>query len=83
MWSEVLAIPRVGAHDDFFRLGGQSLLAVRVAARLHAITGVAVPILTMFTRRTVADLATAVEEQLTAELADMSDEEAERLLNGE
>ncbi|WP_214102643.1 non-ribosomal peptide synthetase [Acrocarpospora catenulata] len=83
VWSEVLAVPRVGAHDDFFRLGGQSLLAVRVAARLLAITGVELPILTMFTRRTVADLAIAVEEGLAAELAGMTDEEAERLLGGE
>ncbi|GAA0991675.1 hypothetical protein GCM10009555_079370 [Acrocarpospora macrocephala] len=83
IWTEVLRVPRVGAHDDFFRLGGQSLLAVRVAARVLAITGVELPILTMFTRRTVADLAIALEEELTAELSDMSDEEAERLLAGE
>ncbi|GAA0390346.1 hypothetical protein Acor_47020 [Acrocarpospora corrugata] len=83
VWTEVLGVPRVGAHDDFFRLGGQSLLAVRVAARILAITGVELPILTMFTRRTVADLAVALEEGLTAELSDMSDEEAERLLAGE
>ncbi|GIH27687.1 hypothetical protein Aph01nite_59970 [Acrocarpospora phusangensis] len=83
IWTEVLGVPRVGVDDDFFRLGGQSLLAVRVAARLLAITGVELPILTMFTRRTVADLAVALEEGLAAELSDLTDEEAERLLAGE
>jgi len=33
-WCEVLELPQVGANDNFFTLGGDSLLAARVIARL-------------------------------------------------
>ncbi|GIH21788.1 hypothetical protein Aph01nite_00980 [Acrocarpospora phusangensis] len=81
VWCELLSLDRVSATDDFFRLGGHSLLAVRVSARLRATVGVELPILTMFTHRTVRELAAALEELLLTELSDLSDEEAERLLN--
>ncbi|GES01448.1 hypothetical protein Acor_35120 [Acrocarpospora corrugata] len=79
IWAEVLGLDRVGAHDDFFTVGGHSLIAVRVAARLRATIELDVPIRNLFTRRTVADLARAIEELITAELGDLSEEEAGRL----
>ncbi len=35
IWAEVLKLKRVGRHDDFFALGGQSLLALRVLFRVN------------------------------------------------
>ena len=52
VWSDVLGVPRVGAHDDFFALGGDSILAVRALARLGGL-----PVRAMFEHRTVAALA--------------------------
>ena len=83
VWTEVLGVTRVGVGDDFFALGGHSLLAVRVAARLRTAIGADVPIRTLFTRRTLGELAVAVEELLLAELDGLSDEEALRLLEAE
>ncbi|RCG33248.1 amino acid adenylation domain-containing protein [Sphaerisporangium album] len=80
IWAEVLDLERVGALDDFFHLGGHSLLAVRVTARLRADVEVDMPIRTIFARRTVAELAAALEELLLEELEGLSDEEALRLL---
>lgn len=80
IWAELLGVGSIGADDDFFALGGHSLLATRIAARLRRATGIEVPVRTIFERRTLAELAVALEDLLVAELEDLSEEEAERLL---
>ncbi|MGW7330314.1 amino acid adenylation domain-containing protein [Streptomyces sp. NPDC054840] len=69
VWASVLDAPRIGRHDDFFALGGHSLSATRVAARLRQSLGLDLPLHTLFEQRTVAALAVAVETVLLAELA--------------
>ncbi|MFD5420058.1 amino acid adenylation domain-containing protein [Streptomyces sp. NPDC127069] len=68
VWASVLDAPRIGRHDDFFALGGHSLSATRVAARLRQSLGLDLPLHTLFEQRTVAALAIAVETLLLAEL---------------
>ncbi|WP_330242055.1 amino acid adenylation domain-containing protein [Streptomyces sp. NBC_00525] len=80
IWREVLEIDRVGALDDFFDLGGHSLLATRVIARVRATADLTVPLRTLFTHRTVAAFAEAVEAALLAEIDALSEEEAAALL---
>ncbi|MFD5434090.1 non-ribosomal peptide synthase/polyketide synthase [Kitasatospora sp. NPDC127067] len=62
-WTEVLDAGPIGAEDDFFALGGDSILAVRVTARLRAAFGTAdlSPRL-LFTHPVLADLAEALGE---------------------
>ncbi|MFD6529606.1 amino acid adenylation domain-containing protein [Streptomyces sp. NPDC060184] len=81
IWREVLGIDRVGAMDDFFDLGGHSLLATRVVARIRATVDLTVPLRTLFTHRTAAAFAEAVEAALVAEIDALSDEEAASLLS--
>ncbi|MEV7615517.1 amino acid adenylation domain-containing protein [Streptomyces sp. NPDC089799] len=73
VWRSVLGVDRVGRHDDFFALGGHSLSATRVAARLRQSLLLELPLHTLFEHRTVAGLAGAVEAALLAELADGPD----------
>jgi amino acid adenylation domain-containing protein len=61
VWQDVLGIERVGAHDDFFDLGGQSILATRLVARLRGELGIDVPIGILMQAPTVEALARAVE----------------------
>ncbi|GAB4583081.1 hypothetical protein Ntsu_09130 [Nocardia sp. IFM 10818] len=61
VFTDVLGAERVGADDDFFALGGNSLLATQVAARLGAALGARVPVRALFEASTVAELATHVE----------------------
>jgi len=58
--SELLALPTIGVYDNFFTLGGHSLTAARLMARIRAVYGIDLPIYTMFYDPTVAGLAAAV-----------------------
>ncbi|MER7822111.1 amino acid adenylation domain-containing protein [Streptomyces sp. NPDC096097] len=60
VWAETLYADEVGAEDDFFDLGGDSLTATRVALRLQEDFGLEIPVRTLFTYSTVESLAGAL-----------------------
>ena len=61
IWREVLHLEAVGVHDPFFALGGQSLLAVRVIARIRKERGVEISLRRFFDQPTIAALAPLLE----------------------
>jgi amino acid adenylation domain-containing protein len=67
MWAEVLGVPRVGIHDDFFGLGGHSLRATQVIARARAAFRVELPLRSVFETPTVSGLALTVTQRLLEE----------------
>jgi amino acid adenylation domain-containing protein len=60
IWRDVLKLDRVGVNDNFFALGGDSLLATRVVARVQQELLVAVPLRAMFETMTLGELADRV-----------------------
>ena len=64
IWAELLHVERVGVHDDFFDLGGHSLAAGRVIARIAEAFHVDLPLRTVFEAPTVAALAAAIVDHL-------------------
>jgi acyl-CoA synthetase (AMP-forming)/AMP-acid ligase II/acyl carrier protein len=65
VWAAVLGVDGVGVDDDFFALGGHSLAAAQIAARLRDAFAVDVPVVAVFERPTVAELARLVDESAT------------------
>ncbi len=64
IWAQILGIERVGAQDNFFDLGGQSLLATQVISRLRHEIDLGVPLRTLFEASTVERFSLALEEFL-------------------
>jgi acyl carrier protein len=58
LWLAVLKVPRIGVDDNFFDIGGHSLLLARVQARLSEQLGLSVSLLDLYAHPTVAELAT-------------------------
>lgn len=80
--SSVIGRSDFGVEDDFFLLGGHSLLGTQVIIRARDAFGVELTLFHLFEGRSVAALAVKVEELVVARLEAMSDEEIRRLAAG-
>jgi phthiocerol/phenolphthiocerol synthesis type-I polyketide synthase E len=81
VWSALLGVEEIGIDDNFFDLGGSSLIGLRVVARLKRELGVEIPMVKLFegpTVRSFARLLTVAEAPAEAALAESSDRGARR-----
>ncbi len=69
IWAQVLGLEQISIHDDFFALGGDSLLGMQVLSRLQTLLDITVPLRRFFEASTVAQLAEAIS-QLQASQSD-------------
>ncbi|NJJ57027.1 non-ribosomal peptide synthase/polyketide synthase [Pseudomonas sp. B14(2022)] len=53
IWAEVLRLPQVGLNDNFFEVGGHSLLAIQITSRVQAELGLEVPLVEVFQTETL------------------------------
>jgi len=61
IWSEVLQFSPVGVHDNFFQLGGHSLMAIQVISRVRKHFQVELPLRVLFENPTVSELGVSIE----------------------
>jgi acyl-coenzyme A synthetase/AMP-(fatty) acid ligase/acyl carrier protein len=64
IWAEVLRLERVGIRDEFFQIGGHSLLAMRVVSRVRQSLGAELPVHELFRASTVESIS-AILDTLT------------------
>ena len=67
IWSDLLRVDRIDVNDNFFDLGGHSLLMVRLQTRLREVVGADIGIVELFRYPTVASLAAFVETRSDAQ----------------
>ncbi|HET9269644.1 MAG TPA: thiamine pyrophosphate-requiring protein [Vicinamibacterales bacterium] len=67
IWQAVLAVDRVGTRDNFFDIGGHSLLAAQMFAQVEARLGVRLPLATLFQAPTIESLAALIGQRQTPE----------------
>jgi acyl carrier protein len=72
IWSAVLGTAQIGIDDDFFDLGGNSLVAVQIIASIRKTVRAKLPMRSLFEAPTVAGMAAAVE-RIRLENADAGD----------
>ncbi|NHC37938.1 non-ribosomal peptide synthetase [Scytonema millei] len=95
IWAEVLRLERIGINDNFFDLGGHSLLVTQVVSRVRDAFEIELPLRDFFAAPTVADLAVKIAQKLAqetdsellaqtlAELEQLSEAEIQTLLASE
>ena len=73
MWSQLLQVERIGMDDQFFEIGGHSLLLIQLSSQIQAQLGVKLAVVELFRYPTIRSLAARIERAL-----DGADEEARR-----
>jgi amino acid adenylation domain-containing protein len=80
LWAEVLGCQPVSVVDDFFALGGGSMQAARLAARIRERFTTEFSIRAVFDDRTVREQSRRIERQMVADIAALDPEEIARML---
>jgi len=63
LWQQVLEVPKIGIHDNFFDLGGHSLKAAQLFFLLEQVYGRRLPLATLFQAPTIAELASVLSRE--------------------
>jgi len=81
LWQDFLGFERIGIHDNFFDINGDSLTATQLVTRLQQIYPVEISIKQFFENPTIAHTTDLVKELLAEKLKKLSEEELGRLSN--
>ena len=80
---KLIGLDQVSVEDNFFDLGGHSLMAAQLIAKVRDRFGVELPLQMVFESPTIAQLSTAIQKLIISALESMSEEDAARLESGQ
>ena len=78
IWAELLKLDHVGIHDDFFELGGDSLLATQFISRVFQRLKIELPVRRLFENPTIAEFGMLIEGILLQNVETLTEQEAEQ-----
>ena len=78
IWTDVLGLERIGVHQQFSALGGHSLIAMQIVARIRAGYQVDFSLREFLEGPTIAQLSSRIGAKILREIESLSDEEARR-----
>jgi amino acid adenylation domain-containing protein len=78
--STFVGVARVGREDNFFTLGGHSLMGAQLIAKIRESFGVDIPLRTLFEEPTVRGMSAEIERLIYARVSAMSEDEVQRML---
>ena len=64
LWSRILGVRNIGREQNFFQLGGHSLMATQITSRIRSVFQVELPLQSLFEAPTIAGLAQNIEEAM-------------------
>jgi acyl carrier protein len=80
MLSSLLGLDQVSINDNFFMLGGHSLLGTQLISQVRGTFGVELALRTLFESPTIEQLANEVSKLVLAQVEAMTEDEVQRLL---
>ena len=81
MWRQTLHIDRVGIHDSFFELGGDSVLAAQILTLAQKTFGIRINPQDAFQAFTIKRLGEMLEAEIMKQINEMTDQEAQERLS--
>jgi amino acid adenylation domain-containing protein len=80
LFTDLTSVPKVGLYDNFFQLGGHSLLITQLASRIQTIFEVELSLRALFENPTIVDMAIMVEEKMLEKIEALDEDEIDLLL---
>jgi NAD(P)-dependent dehydrogenase (short-subunit alcohol dehydrogenase family)/acyl carrier protein len=81
IWSSVFGLERIGIHELFSHLGGNSLLAMQIVSKIRSLYQISFTLREFFEAPTIAQLSSVIEARILAEIESLTDDQARQLVS--
>jgi acyl carrier protein len=83
VWSSVFGLDRIGIHEHFSDLGGNSLIAMQIVSRIRSLYQIPFTLRDFFEGPTIAQLSSVIQARVLAEIEGLTDEQTRLLISND